>query len=427
MSDEVLAEVRAATPTVWRNPARRDTPAPAGLTLSDVREADALLRRFAPYLAATFPGPWFEGPNGVEEGVIDSPLTRAPAVRTDLGVEGEVWLKRDDVLPISGSIKARGGIYEVLTLAERLALAAGWAGGDPRRGDHREFGGAELRDLLSRHTVAVGSTGNLGLSIGLMARALGFSAVIHMSAEAREWKKDLLRRLGARVVEYPGDYGLAVATGRAQARADPGTHFVDDESSPTLFLGYAVAGLRLVDQLEAADLLPTPAHPLHVHLPCGVGGGPGGIVHGLHLALLERGHDTRHLHCWYAEPVAAPCMLLALATGRGAVVSVQDYGLDGVTLADGLAVGRASHLAWSTTAGRVAGAVTVRDDVLLPLLRRLDAAEGVRLEPSALAGLAGMLVLRERGLGDEPGARHLAWATGGSMVPATEMGRWLRG
>ena len=93
------------------------------------------------------------------------------------GVRYRTVIPSSPVLPISGSIKARGGIYEVLTLAERLALAAGWAGGDPRRGDHREFGGAELRDLLSRHTVAVGSTGNLGLSIGLMARALGFSTI----------------------------------------------------------------------------------------------------------------------------------------------------------------------------------------------------------------------------------------------------------
>ncbi|GAB47240.1 D-serine ammonia-lyase [Mobilicoccus pelagius] len=432
MTRDLLADVRLGVPTVWTPPSRDDAAPPApSLALADVHAADARLRRFAPFLAGAFDGPWYDGPRGVEEGVIDSPLTPIPAMRDALGLPHDLWLKRDDALPVSGSIKARGGIYEVLALAERIALESGWAGGDPERGDHRDFAGSELRDLLSGYTVAVGSTGNLGLSIGVMARTLGFRAVIHMSADARAWKKDMLRGLGAEVVEYGGDYGLAVATGRAQAEKDPRTHFVDDETSRELFLGYAVAGLRLVDQLEAADLLPSAAHPLHVHLPCGVGGGPGGIVHGLHLALRERGLDTTHLHCWYAEPVQAPCMLLALATGRGDDVDVQEFGLDGATLADGLAVGRASRLAWSATKNRVAGAYTVRDADLMDLLRRLDATEGLRLEPSALAGVAGPTALHEAGIdvGDarSPRSRHLAWATGGSLVPAAEMETYLRG
>ncbi|WP_052466410.1 D-serine ammonia-lyase [Mobilicoccus massiliensis] len=422
MNSAPLDDVRAGIPTTWVNP-RRSQDVPGVVTLDDVRDADARLRRFAPFLAEAFDGPWHLGPEGIEAGIIDSPIVEVPRMRAALGLRGSLWLKRDDELPISGSIKARGGIYEVLTVAERLALDAGWAGGDPSAGDHRDFAGPDLREHLSRYTIAVGSTGNLGLSIGIMARALGFRAVIHMSADARQWKKELLRSLGAEVIEYEGDYGIAVETGRAQAAADPHTHFVDDESSRELFLGYAVAGLRLVDQLETAGLTPTAEHPLHVHLPCGVGGGPGGIVAGLHLALRDRGVDTAHLHCWYAEPVQAPCMLLALATGRGDAIAVQDLGLHGRTVADGLAVGRASQLAWSATKDLVAGAYTVRDDELFRLLRLLDETEGIRLEPSALAGAAGPTALRD--LENPSGACHLAWATGGSMVPDSEMATYL--
>lgn len=422
--DHFLQDVRAGVPTTWVNQQRTGV-TDCDITLAEVQDADARLRRFAPFLAETFSGPWhipLPASGEEEPGVIDSPLTPVPRTAAALGLPHPLWLKRDDVLPVSGSIKARGGIYEVLAVAERIALDAGWGARDLDTLDYRDFGSPRLREVLSQHTIAVGSTGNLGLSIGIMARTLGFRATIHMSADARPWKKDMLRSMDAEVIEYEGDYGLAVETGRAQAADDPDTHFVDDENSRDLFLGYAVAALRLVDQLAHAGIEPDEDHPLHVHLPCGVGGGPGGIAYGIHLAFGER---ARHVHTWYAEPTHACCMLLALATGRGDRISIADVGLDGRTAADGLAVGRASELAWSATRHLVAGAYTVRDEELFRLLQLLDHVEGIRLEPSALAGVAGPLTLLEAGVDLPPGAQHLAWATGGSMVPPAEMAGYL--
>ncbi|MEX0495157.1 D-serine ammonia-lyase [Raoultella terrigena] len=424
----LLTELIALKETAWFNPA---TTALAeglpyvGLTGEDVQDARARLDRFAPYLAQAFPETAATG------GIIESELVAIPAMKARLEQEfsqpvtGELLLKKDSHLPISGSIKARGGIYEVLTHAEKLALEAGLL---TTADDYSRLLTPEFKQFFSQYSIAVGSTGNLGMSIGIMSARIGFKVTVHMSADARAWKKAKLRSHGVTVVEYDQDYGVAVEQGRKAAESDPNCFFIDDENSRTLFLGYAVAGERLKAQFAQQGRVVDANHPLFVYLPCGVGGGPGGVAFGLKLAFGD------HVRCFFAEPTHSPCMLLGVYTGLHDAISVQDLGIDNLTAADGLAVGRASGFVGRAMERLLDGLYTLDDQTMYDMLGWLAQAENIRLEPSALAGMAGpqhvcasAAYQQMHGFSSEQmrNATHLVWATGGGMVPEEEMAQYL--
>lgn len=414
----------------WFNPAIAPGSTAEGMTKvglgpTDIEDASARLTRFAAYIRKAFPET--EASGGIIESVVRPipKMQQALEERYGLKLKGKLWLKQDSHLPISGSIKARGGIYEVLKHAEDLAIEAGLL---KYEDDYAKLFSDEFRQFFSQYSIAVGSTGNLGLSIGIMSAKLGFKVSVHMSADAREWKKNKLRQCGVNVVEYQTDYSVAVANGREQAKSDPTCFFIDDENSRTLFLGYSVAGGRLKAQFADLGVKVDAEHPLFVYLPCGVGGGPGGVAFGLKNAYGD------NVHCFFAEPTHSPCMILGVYTGLHEKISVQDLGIDNLTAADGLAVGRPSGFVGHAMQGLIDGYYTLKDEEMYKLLSLLDQSEGIRLEPSALAGMPGISrVLQNEEYLSRMGftpeqlehATHLVWATGGGMVPPEEMAKYL--
>lgn len=405
---------------VWVNPKKVSfSESSLEIGMADIDEAEARLKRFAPFIMKCFPETEKDG------GMIESALTPIPRMQKHLEetygvrIPGKLLLKQDSHLAIAGSVKARGGIYEVLKHTEELALEAGLL---KVTDDYGKLVSEECRKYFSQYTIQVGSTGNLGLSIGIASAAVGYKVAVHMSADAKQWKKDLLRGHGVTVKEYESDYSEAVKEGRRLSDADPKSYFVDDENSVNLFMGYAVAAKRLKKQLEAQNIIIDSEHPLFVYIPCGVGGAPGGITFGLK----EIWGDN--VHCFFIEPVQAPAMVLGMASGLHNDVCVQDIGLSGQTHADGLAVGRPSGFVGKVMEPLLSGEFTLEDKSLYEYMRSLLSTEDIFLEPSACAAFEGPVKLlaceetkeyiKQNGLENVmETAAQIAWATGGSLVP----------
>lgn len=394
----------------------------------DVKDAEERLKRFAPYIAKVFPE------TKKLNGIIESPIIKIPSMQQHLeqihGLTspGQFLLKCDSHIPIAGSIKARGGIYEVLKHAENLAIQHQLL---TLQDDYSMIDSEKFRNFFSQYSIAVGSTGNLALSVGIICSKMGFNVTVHMSADAKKWKKDFLKSKRATVIEYKGDYSNAVEEGRKYASNKPNCYFIDDENSHDLFLGYAVAASRLQQQLKDMSIRVDGNHPLFVYLPCGVGGGPGGIAFGLKLIYQD------YVHCFLAEPTHCPSMLIGLITGLHDKVSVKDFGIDSITAADGLAVGKPSGFVGQNIESLLSGCYTVNDNHLYQLLSALIDSENMSLEPSAVASVPGPIRLLKEKEGQEylrkhcltdklENATHVMWGTGGSMVPKEIMEEYYK-
>lgn len=155
--------------------------------IEQIKDAEARLVRFAPLIEKAFPE------TAPRHGIIESELKAVPNYQKQLLKRGgcseavpagSLFIKADSELPVAGSVKARGGIYEVLKHTEKLALEHGLITTDS---DYSTL--LEKREFFSKYKIQVGSTGNLGLSIGIASAALGYDVTVHMSADAKQWKK----------------------------------------------------------------------------------------------------------------------------------------------------------------------------------------------------------------------------------------------
>ncbi|ASG80564.1 D-serine ammonia-lyase [Lactiplantibacillus pentosus] len=406
-----IKDLMAERPIVWRNPDYGES-AELPLTRADIFDAVARWERFAPFLAVAFPE------TAAMNGVIESPLLKLQHMQpaweaiNHQSLAGQLYLKADSQLPISGSIKSRGGIYEVLKFAEQVAMTHTDL---TYMDDYSVLATPKYHDLFAQYGVIVASTGNLALSVGIMAATFGFKTTVYMSHDARQWKKDKLRANGVTVEELNTDFSSVIPVARAAAAKDPHTHFVDDEGSRDLFLGYAVAGVRLQHQLKTQGIPLDDQHPVVVYLPAGVGGSPSGVAFGLKMIMGDAIYPV------FCEPTHVPSVTLGMMTKLNEKIAVQDIGLDGLTAADGLAVSRPSRLAGKIMRTLLLGTATFEDNELYKYLTKLLDTEQVMVEPSAAAGFTAIAPITNQ-FPELAGKNvtHIVWATGGDMMPESE-------
>ena len=111
----ILEDIIKAKPVAWLNPkvhSMQDVPK-FSINIEDMREAELLWERFAPFFVKAFPE------TKKSQGILESPLREIPKMKSllnanDEEIKGSLLLKCDNELPISGSIKARGGFFEIM-------------------------------------------------------------------------------------------------------------------------------------------------------------------------------------------------------------------------------------------------------------------------------------------------------------------------
>lgn len=145
-----IKDFLAQEPTLWLNqsvqPANKIWQTEP-YSLADIEAADADLHRYAPLIEAVFPE------TVKSKGIIESPLVKAPQMGRSLAKTahfiGHLLVKLDSELSVAGSIKARGGMYEVLKFAEKLALTKGII--TSKNDDYTKMASLQARQLFGQY------------------------------------------------------------------------------------------------------------------------------------------------------------------------------------------------------------------------------------------------------------------------------------
>lgn len=406
----ILHDVMEYQPVTWLNPDMRSSKDFSFFNIdkSDLAEVKARWLRFLPYLKKAFP----ESNLGTE--VPESALKEIPKMADQLGIRGKLLLKCDNSFPILPVSETRVAFYDLMLYAEQLASHEGLL---KKTDDYTILGSDKFKKFFSRYYIGVSTLGNLGIAVSKLADQLGFVNRVYVSEDIKGWIKTKCKRLGAAVVEFnETDFGDILFNGNAQVSSTPERHFIDVENSQKLFFGYTLAASELAGQLKSQAITVDQSHPLCVYFPTGLGNLGGAVGFGLKQIYGD------HVHLFFGEPTHSPSVLVGLATGELNKISVHDFGLDNRSVAEQLTAPKCSNFVSKISKETVSGIYTLDDADFIGYLQKLNQSENIFVEPSAAAGLAGPERILKSGYFEKHNinpdqATHIAWATGGSLVP----------
>ena len=269
---------------------------------------------------------------------------RTPLVRLNADAPGSVYLKLENLQPIS-AFKIRGA-SNAMALIEKAKLANG---------------------------VYTSSAGNMAQGVAWNAHRLGIPATIVVPEHAPESKLAAIERLGADYIKVPyEEWWQVMSTHHYAPLAD--RLFIHPSSSPAVMAGNGTIGLEILEDLPDVDAILIPY-------------GSGGLSSGIGCAIRALKPATKILACEVetAAPVAP-----SLAAG-----SIQEVPYT-PSFADGLGAKTILPEMWPLVRSLLDGALVVSlretaDAIRLLVERNRVVAEGAGAAPvaAALSGKAG--------------------------------------
>ena len=308
-----------------------------------------------------------------------TPLHNLRGFADEIGI-AQLYYKDEATRFGLGSFKALGGAYAVLhSVAQEISKQRGTATDiEALMADH-------LNEAAGEITVVTATDGNHGRSVAWGAKNIGCKCIIYMHAEVSPGRQSAVEAFGAQVVRVAGDYGESVRKAAQDAAANNWL-LVSDTAWPgytdiprSVMAGYTVMST------EAMNQLPPTVTPTHVF----VQGGCGGLAGAVCVDLWHR-YDAQRPLFIVVEPVPADCLFQSAVAGQLVNISVTRESIMG-----GLSCGEVSLLGWDILESGADHFLTIEDDAIGPLMKRL--AQGTSDDPrivageAAVAGLAGCI------------------------------------
>jgi len=222
-------------------------------------------------------------------------------------------------------------------------------------------------------TLVCASAGNFGQGLAYAARKRGLAAVVFASATANALKLDGMRKLGAEVRLVGRDFDAAKEHALIFAE-ETGARYIEDGREPAIAEGAGSIAVELCRWRDPFDFVLMPL-------------GNGALLAGVGRWMKAHSPATRVVAVCAAR---APSMALSLQAGAVRSTDTAD------TIADGIAVRVPVPEALDDLRGVVDDVVLIEDEAMVEAMRLVLRCHGLVLEPAGAAGVAAVMVFREK-------------------------------